>query len=117
MCGPASTLLSQLRSVLRRGRRIEGKLDRLLELSLQELMMSDEVTARLEQLQAQVNAWTTQRGQELAQAKKDLADAETRGRAAQAKEDQEQAAADKKAALDKIEEIANGLVEFQASGN
>jgi hypothetical protein len=79
--------------------------------------MTDAVLARLEQLQTQVAAWTTQRGEELAQARKDLADAEARGRSAQAKEDQDKAEADKAAALAKIEEIAGGLVAFNPSGN
>lgn len=117
MCGPLSEILRQLRRVLNRGRRMESKLDELLMLANKEITMTDAVTARLEQLQTQVTAWTTQRGQELAAAKQQLADAEAKGRAAQKKEDEDAAATDKAAALAKIDEIANGLVAFSPSGN
>jgi DNA repair exonuclease SbcCD ATPase subunit len=117
----ASQVLTRLRSLGGRSRRLEAMLQAQAEqLNRMEKTMADndsEVLVRLQQLQTQVNAWTTQKGQELAEAHKALADAEERGRTAQKEEDQQAAAADKQAQLDKIKEISDGLVSFEASGN
>jgi esterase/lipase len=78
---------------------------------------ANEVLAQLEALKTQVNNRTTELGKALASAHQALADAEAKGRAAQKAEDEQEAAADKQAALDKIKEISDGLVAFEASGN
>jgi hypothetical protein len=78
-----------------------------------EQIMSDtksELLARLESLEAKVNQYTTDRGNEIAAAV-------AAAREAQKSEDQAAAQADLEAALAKIDEIGNGLVTFQASGN
>jgi hypothetical protein len=104
-----------------RSRRLEQKLDLVIEnQTRQERMMADNDSAvleRLTQLQQEVATWTTQKGQELADARKALATAIADGRAAQAREDTEKAAAAREAALAKIEEISGSLIQFQPSGN
>jgi hypothetical protein len=114
-------ILSRLRKIAGRCRRGNDTLRAIqAQLTRMEIMMSDttnEVLARLEALETQVNARTTQLGEQLAAARKAVSDAEARGRAAQSMEDKQAAEAEKQANLAKIDQIAAGLVEFTASGN
>jgi hypothetical protein len=114
-------ILLRVQGVAGRTLRMERHLSLIfIILDKMERTMSDTksaLLAKLEQLQVQVNAWTTQKGEELAEAHKALADAEARGRAAQKAEDEQAAEADKQAALAKISEISDGLIQFTASGN
>jgi hypothetical protein len=94
---------------LRRGQAnaLERRISRL------EQAMSDtksQILAKLEALQKQVNDYTTNEGNR-------LAEAVAAARAAQQKEDKAASDADLSDALAKIDEIGKGLVTFQASGN
>lgn len=78
-----------------------------------EHMMSDtksQLLARLEALEAQVNDYTTNEGNR-------IAEAVAAARSAQQSEDKAAAQADLDAALAKIDEIGKGLVSFSPSGN
>jgi DNA uptake protein ComE-like DNA-binding protein len=66
--------------------------------------------AKLADLEAKADAYTTQQG-------KRLAEAVAAARKAQQAEDQESAKAEMAAALAKIDEIGKGLVTFSPSGN
>lgn len=117
----ASAVLARIRAAGGRSARMERELYRQsVKLNRMEMMMAENdsaIVARLERLQQEVAAWTTKKGQELAEARAALATAEAAGRAAQKKEDQDAAEADRQAALAKIEQISSGLIEFTPSGN
>lgn len=107
-------ILARLRSIGGRSRRMEHQLYRVSDqLTRMEKIMSDTksaLLAKLEALEAQVNQYTTDRGNELAAAV-------AAARAAQQKEDKAASDAELADALAKIDEIGKGLVTFTPSGN
>jgi predicted nucleic acid-binding Zn-ribbon protein len=99
-----------LRSIGGRSRRMEHELYRQSDqLTRMEKTMSD-LLAKLEALKAQVNDYTTNQGNR-------LAEAVAAARAAQQKEDKAASDAELADALSKIDEIGKGLVTFTPSGN
>lgn len=107
-------LFAALRTFGGRSRRLEALLQaQSRQLTRMEMTMSDTkstLLAKLEALQAQVDQYTTDRGNELAVAV-------AAARAAQQKEDKAASDAELADALAKIDEIGKGLVTFTPSGN
>jgi hypothetical protein len=107
-------ILLRVQGVAGRTLRMERHLSLILIiLDKMERTMSDTksaLLAKLEALQAQVNEYTTNEGNR-------LAEAVAAARAAQQKEDKAAADAELADALAKIEEIGKGLVTFSPSGN
>jgi hypothetical protein len=113
-CPLFALIPARLRGIGGRSRRVEQKLDALLDLNRRmETTMADNdsaLLAKLNDLEAKVNAYTTDQGNKIAAAV-------AAARAAQKQEDQASAAAEMEAALAKIDDIGKGLVTFTPSGN
>jgi DNA uptake protein ComE-like DNA-binding protein len=107
-------ILSRLRKIAGRCRRGNDTLRAIqAQLTRMEHTMPENTStllAKLADLEAKADAYTTQQG-------KRLADAVAAARKAQQAEDQESAKAEMAAALAKINEIGKGLVTFSPSGN
>ena len=96
--------------VFGRSKRLEAKLNCLLQIYLKMEKTMSEILTKLDALKAQADAYTTDQGNKLAAAV-------AAARAAQKNDDKAASDAEMAEALAKIEEISKGLVTFSPSGN